>query len=630
MFTVRSSHGRALYSPLRLIGQRSLSSSTCNRFPVAAKNAIASRFMEKSVLNPDGPVAEQLAATGVWKRHGGNNRTPSPTTSTPKRRSKKALPTGDKARLNIVGDKLCDDILSYIGPSLRRHRGCDILDIYPGAGVWSSKLHEFLKPRSHVLLEPDAELYRPFLQPLLDKPGTRLVPKSGIIWRELSSILTPEYFPHQVIPENPDARNDTLLVTANLAFHPKKRFLSFDSIAALVLHQFVDAIRSGTLFQRYGRVRMLIWTRTDDKLNFIPRVIQRRRRQAIDNDLLCEWIQEVCGGEAESASWFARDEAIDNASLIATVKRMQSARLFMPPGREPEGFAEAVKAVRTRAKGVVPGKKPPTFKRPYLEAYADLQAANADDETFADDEVNVRFMNTYRWRVSSDERKAERLLEHTKALDKIVALYKKAGKNNITPQIEEAEREWVEMVRELPNILADEFRTYRDNLHAFRQKPPLLQWDKRQYEPMAVQPSEFFPNVPCSLIDIQPRAPHPLLRQTGANSNRAADMFEVILGQLMHQSTQPVGSVLDSLWPGAADYIMPRWESALDVAGGSGFLPHVRCAEPLPRLLNSRQWEELLELWMEWPFRPEFYELLGRTQDDLSEQGEDGPLALEG
>ena len=32
-------------------------------------------------------------------------------------------------------------------------------------------------------------------------------------------------------------------------------------------------------------------------------------------------------------------------------------------------------------------------------------------------------------------------------------------------------------------------------------------------------------------------------------------------------------------------------------------------------LHNAQQWEELLELWMEWPFRPELHELIGRTQD---------------
>lgn len=638
---VRSSHGRVFCSPLVLINQRSLF-STCRRVAAAktatktaAKTAAkttakttatSSRIVDRSVLEPHGPVAEQLDATGVWLTYGQRRRRtaaeePEPKTTTRRRSSKQpAPPTGDKARVHITNDELCDDILSYIGPSLERHRGCDILDIYPGAGLWSSKLHDFLQPRSHVLLEPDHELYKPFLQPLLDKPGTKLLPKSGIVWRELNSVLTPEHLPNQRTPDNLDERNDTLLVTANLAFHPKKRFLNFESVAALVLHQFVSAIRTGGLFQRYGLVRMLIWTRTDDKLSFLPRNIQRRRRQALENDLTCEWVYEVCGGEAASASWFARDEAINEASLVATLKKMRSARLKIPPGRQPEGYQEALAIAKARRRGPVPGKIIPTFKRPYQDILADLEAASVGQGDPDEGPSDPKSLKVYQWRANADQRKAERLLYYSSSLDDIIALHK-AG-NVDAEDIAAAELEWQSEVREIPRTFLDEFITYKDNLHAFRADPPLLQWDRRSYEPMTVQAEEFYPNVPCSLLDIQPRAPHPLLRQTGPRSNRAADIFDAILGSLVHQASQPLGVGLDALWPGASDYILPRWTSGQDLSRG-GFPPHLRCAEPAPRLLSAQQWEQLLELWMEWPFHPEFHELMGRTQDDIGEKDDD-------
>ncbi|KAI0194276.1 hypothetical protein EV127DRAFT_421842 [Xylaria flabelliformis] len=611
MFRVCGSHGRALYSPLLLIGRRSLFSTTC--CPSAAASA-TSRYLDNSILQAHGPVAEKLVATGIWHRHG---------LKTAKKRSSTSLPgsTVDRTRVNIVSDKLCDDVLSYIGPSLKRHHGCDILDIYPGAGAWSNKLHQFLQPRSHVLLEPDAELYRPFLQPLLDQPGTSLVPKSGIIWRDLNSVLTPEFFPHQAIPDDVNAPNNTLLVTANIAFHPKRRFLSFDSIASLILHQFVDAIRTGGLFQRYGLVRMLIWTRTDDKLGFIPRNIQRRRRQAIENDLACEWIHEVCGGEAASSNRFVREDAIDHASLVSTIKKMRKAKLKLPAGREPEGFQAAAK---TKKRGPLPGKDAPTFKRPYHDVLAGLRAADVEQGGFAEDSADLRAMNVYQWRANSDVKKADRLLYHSQHLDYIIQLLE-SGKAT-SEQIAAAELEWETDMRELPSTFLDEFVTYKDNLNAFRRTPPLLQWDRRNYEPMTVQAEEFFPNVHCSLLDIQPRALHPLMRQTGPGSNRAADMFDIILGSLSHQTTQPLGPALDSLWPGAADYILPRWTSVQDLSRG-GFAQNLRYAEPVLRLLDARQFEQLLELWMEWPFRPEFHELAGRTQDEQTEKFDDGPAS---
>ncbi|KAI3318098.1 S-adenosyl-L-methionine-dependent methyltransferase [Xylariaceae sp. AK1471] len=618
MFTVRY-HGRALYSRLFLVNRRCLS-STCHR-SAASTSPVTIKTLDNAVLQAHGPVAEQLASTGVWdsRRKSRRLKTPTPKTHPP---GKPSMPHSDKSRINIVSDKLCDDILSYIGPSLERHRGCDILDIYPGAGVWSSKLHQYLQPRSHLLMEPDAELYRPLLQPLLDQPGTTLIPKSGIIWRELNSILTPEYLPHQVVPDKKglDRRNDTLLVTANVAFHPKKRFLTFESMTSLILHQFVDAIRTSNLFHRYGQVRMLIWTRCDDKQSFLPKSLQRRKKQALENDLLCEWVHEVCGNESLLTRWFAREDAINTCSMLATVKRMQAKNLQFPSGREPEGFQEALAAVQANGRVLIPGKHPPTFKRPYQDLLAGLRIADAEQHGFDKDSENHKTLNVYKWRENTDLKKAQRLVRLSEGLDTIVAL-RKAGQKT-AEEMAAIELEWETGIRETPKSLMDEFVTYKDNLHCFRQTPPVLEWDRRHYEPMEVQAEEFFPNIHCSLMDIQPKKPHPLLRQTGPQSNRAADLFDVLVSSLMHHATHPIGPSLDGLWPGASDYILPRWTSVQDMSRG-GFPLNLRYAEPVPRLLNARQWEQLLELWMEWPFRPEFHELLGRTHDDLNDKFDD-------
>lgn len=554
-------------------------------------------------MQPLGPVAEQLAATGVWRAHSEGRGL----AGKPRRRK----PPGDKTRVNVVSEELCDDILSYIGPSLERHRGCDLIDIYPGAGLWSGKLNEFLQPRSHLLLEPDVDLYRPFLQPLLDKPGTTVAPLSGIIWRELTSVLGPEYLPHQVVPDDLDARNDTLLVTANLCFHPKKRFLNFESIASLILHQFADSIRHGSLFQRYGRVRMLVWTRTDDKLSFIPRNMQRRRRQAIENDLVCEYVHEVCGGEAASGGWYVREHGLDIASSLATATRMEAAGLKLPAGREPAMYREAQAAAKSENPPGPPGSQIPTFKRYYHGVLDDLRAANMQ-KVLDEDSDDFKTMTNYTWRESADLQKAGRLHSMLQRLDTIVDLHKKKA---APKRIAAAENEWNEGTVGLNKTLVDEFVTYKDNLNSFRRSPPLLEWDRRAYEPMTVESSEFFPNIHCSLLDIQPRVPHPLLRQSGPKTNRAADMLDMILGSLMHSGTQSMAVGLDSLWPGAADYILPRWTSGQDLSQGAIPSP-LRHAGLGPRQLNTRQWEELLELWMEWPFHPEFHELVGRTQDD--------------
>src|ERR1700677_3313119 len=103
-------------------------------------------------------------------------------------------------------------------PSLEKHIGCDIIDLNPGPGVWSSALHDFLKPRTHILMEPDHASYKPLLKPLLDAEGStyKFIPKSGVIWSSLQEALSPELLPCQKTLDHGDSRleepNHTLLL----------------------------------------------------------------------------------------------------------------------------------------------------------------------------------------------------------------------------------------------------------------------------------------------------------------------------------------------------------------------------------------------------------------------------------
>ncbi|KAI1462944.1 S-adenosyl-L-methionine-dependent methyltransferase [Daldinia caldariorum] len=581
--------------------------------PTAAaitRRTFSSKHLDETNLKAIGPTAEKLAGTGVWR---------DATKGSQKDNGKetKAKVKGDKTRVNVVSDELCDDVISYIGKTLRRHRGCDLIDIYPGAGVWSQKLHEFLDPRTHILMEPDEELYRPFLKPLLDRPNTKLIPASGLVWRELNSVLTPEHLPHQPAPDaaNLNQRNDTLLVTANIAFHPRKGFRAFTSIAHLILYQLIDSIRNSGLFQRYGLVRMLIWARCDDIHGLIPKVMQKRKKLAVETELYCEWVREVCGRDVPESVWFLRDSLIDESSNLTTWRNMQAKKYMMPANRASAGLLEARRNAKSK-KMLIPGAKPPEFKRPFLDVLDNLERTHAT-ELFDKNSTQYKNMQTYRWRANWEAKKYQTMFEMMKEFDAIHKLYK-SGKAS-PEEIEAREKAWQSHVDTHAKGLIQEFGTYKDNLHFYRQKPPVLHWDRREYEPLALEPGEFFPNIECSLLDIQPKSVHPLLRQLGPNSSRAGDIFEVLLNTLVGHGTIPISQALDALMPGAADYIIPRWTSARDLNHG-GVMCKAKTAELTPRLLNARQWEQLLELWMEWPFRPEFHELVARTHDELGDE----------
>lgn len=551
----------------------------------------------ESLLNAGTPVAEQLAATKLWHygRKSGSKGT------------KKVK--GDKHRVNIVSEKLCDDVINYIRPTLDRHVGCDVVDLYPGAGLWSRKLHDVLQPRSHILLEPDAQLYAPFLGPLTSRPNVTLLPKSGIVWNELNEVLTKEHLPHQVErdprTETPQ-RNDTLLVTANLSFFPKRRYKSFANVTQLLLYQFINSVRSGTLFQKYGLVRMLIWVGEEEKSAIVPRTIQRRKRLSIDAEMGTEYVAEVAGadgakGQDGSPDRFARDHAIDLESFRGVLARMAASGTAIPAGRETSIVREFDALSKARQAAVRAGSKPAVFDRPYR---AELERLEAD---FAAGKISAAAEPQKHRRLTDLRYKVQWELRRHKAIHDMLS------DTAATPA------EWAERIKRLDKYLRIEFLLTRDNLHVFRQQPPVLTWDRRPAEPLVVRDAEFFPNVPCALLDIQPKATHPLLREMGPGTSRAGDVFAVLLSSLMRSSIDPLGKVLESIYPGAKDGVLPNCPS---LAARADTMPP-GYAEWDARSLNERQLVEILEAWMEWPFRPGFSELVARESEDSDLTGED-------
>lgn len=588
----------------------------------AASTKRTSKKIQESILVPTYPTAQKLLRTGVWRPSPRKGRDLIDAPKAP--RVPRAKVKGDKTRVNVVSDDLCNDLISYIGSSLERHKGCDLIDLYPGAGLWSRKLHEFLQPRSHILMEPDFAFYKPFLQPLIDKPNTMLLAKSGIVWKDLNSILTPEYLPHQKVvdrfSDEANKQNDTLLVTCNIAFHPKKRFKGFSSVANLVLQQFIESIKSSTLFQRYGRVRMLIWVRRDDKGALKPRCIQKYKRSTLMNGLFCDSLHELVDFENPEMNYYARDEIINRASAVATLNKMRANNIVTPLGRETEALKQALKDSLSPAL-VVPGIGPPEIQRPFQKTLDSLLESDPDRHTNSEDWHQKQ---KYSWRrtfeakrtllIHSLQQRAEKLTER-----------RQAGETGEELQHDEQALE-TELSRLKYSTMSD-LTSCSDNLNAWRQEPPLLHWDRRTVEPLVADVDEFFPNVECTLLDIQPGAVHPLFRQVGQKSDRTGDSFELIAQALWGAPTVPVAKTLESVWPGAADYIIPRCHSFHDPALG-GVNLEVPSLQLTTRMMNARHWEDLMNHWREWPFKPEFHELVARSQDEQDE--DDGAALLEG
>ncbi|KAL2179501.1 uncharacterized protein P884DRAFT_194557 [Thermothelomyces heterothallicus CBS 202.75] len=549
-------------------------------------------------------------------------------------RGKRKGKNTDKYRVNIVSEKLCDDTLNYIKSTLTRHEGCDLIDIFPGAGVWSQKLNDLLRPRSHILMEPDEEFYKPYLQPLLDRPGARLLPESGIVWEQLNKILSPEVLPHQVerrySPKEMPERNDTLLVTMNLAMYPKRRFRTFESLAQLVLFQVISSIRPGGLFQKYGLVRMLIWAENSEKMSVLPRTVQRRKKMAIEAEIATDWVCEIVGGEQDistsgrTPAWFQRDDALDLESTMKTAERMRAGGFEMLPGREPQHLREFLEVAKLNDPAAFASKH--THERPYMAELEALEAAYLKGELSTSSKEHKRYKSLLYLR-NHTLRRSEMIVKMMEEYYAIIQAHIDAGSNEkLLAKARKRGQAWGERANSLEQAARSDLLLHRDNLHILRQESPILNWDRRYVEPLRATPAEFFPQVPCTLLDIQPKAVPGILRDMGQHSTRGGDTFDLILRGLVQRPIDPVTKSLNSIAAGAGEGIVPRCPSLLDPRKG-GIPPGL--PEQPTRTLSQSQMVEIAEAWMTWPFRPSYSELVSRTLEDMeSPDEEDGKFAM--
>lgn len=513
-----------------------------------------------------------------------------------------------------------DDIEKYLGPSLKRHAGCDLIDLFPGAGVWSQKLHDMVEPRRHILMEPDEALYAPFLESLSSKPGATVIPKSGLVWKDLREVLSslPEQNPRGRNGAPPE-RNDTLLVTANLSFYPKTK------TTALYLFQLISAIRAGTLFQRYGLVRMLIWARPEDiRTTILPAAVQLRGRPAVEAEVACEWIDEVAGpdgqDEALQASVYRskksggpRHHALELQSAYRVLQRLREKGISVPKGRETEFLREA-KRIRATPEVLAERVLVPGAALPYAAELGELERGYGVGE-FKRGSVEYKRLLTLRHRQTNDTKQAGSFVELLKGYDALARMRREGAP---AEEVHAAEKAWNDKIDGLNPHALSTFRLVRDNLHLFRQEPPALHWDRRNLEPLAVNPREFFPNVGCSLLDVQPKAPGAAI----SGDAEGARVLDLLIKVMLRNSTVGVSERLDDVWPDAAEGIMEGCPSLRDpVKGGGGEGSH---AEVCVRALNAGQWEEIVGAWLKWPFRPDVERLVRQHEDvdDLEGEGE--------
>ena len=501
-----------------------------------------------------------------------------------------------------------------------KYTGCDIIDINPGAGIWSSKLHDFLNPRTHVLMEPDDSLYDPLLQPLIEQKDStyRLVPKSGVVWAHLEKVLSKDHLPLQEELEAGDSRlehgNDTLLITANLGYSPRKPYRGFGSLPILLIYQFLSALRAHSLFHKYGHVRMLIWMADGEQSVVLPKSVALRKKAAIEAEVSCENIFEVASSTVDS-NRIRREPALDWQSSMNVLARAETMGIKTPEGRK-SVFSSAFTTV-----GKVPDAgEVVELSRDFYKELDDLESAFAagkftqyldGKKSVSNEAPQYKRLKELRYRRDAATRRGGRARDLMSEYDAIMTLQRQIFSLSdvdtaVQQDLNDRIHKWKDAVQLMASNDQEEFIHQLDNHRAFQHKPPLLLWDRRECDPLKINKDEFYPEQEMCLLDFRPKAMWPILRESFPANY---DVFEYIVSSLLMMPTQSLRKGLTALWPGAFEWLIAECPSLTDPNKGGNLDIDLMTA----RCLSQEMYREIIEAWMRWPFRPTRYELMART-----------------
>lgn len=528
-----------------------------------------------------------------------------------------------------------DDALRRLSPSLARHTGCTIIDINPGVGLWSSKIHELLRPKRHLLLESE-ELYLPFLKPLLSAPGSRYHLRG---WNGWLPWTTEPYLSEGLIPELDSAtlsegRNESLLLIANVGDLLRQRLRGPPTSHVRLFH-YLNNIKFKQNFQAHGSVRLLLWMQDSEKRAILPRTVSHRRKLSLEAEMSCN-IEEIVGGPASQISQRREDILdINSSRQVAAAMAKQNIRipferqdeaqkvadenLLSPNGDQKALNENTIKTASThRAWHTDLEQMKEDFRDGKFSEYEDqiTPAADAKLKAGKREKSKIRTPRTPEYlklrelqRVFDGQIKTNEHVNSFLRQDELIKCLE-SDTNNQTLDEVQRQRKVKELSRlmedlkksleKVPKIVREAFWYISDNRRAFNQNPPLLMWDCRTAEPLIAREDEFYNPTSLALLDFQPRISDPFPMSLTESS-----IFQVLAGALFSNGCNTI-FYLDSLAPGATEAIAAKVPALRDSSrGGRQDLWELRA-----RCFTPDMFYGITKAWESWPFKLPLTELM--------------------
>lgn len=548
--------------------------------------------------------------------------------------------------VDVVSESLCDQIIDYIGHDLDKHKGCDIIDLHPGACLWSQKIHQRLKPRRHLLLEPDERYLDPFINPLLDQKDSayRHTSLSGAApkgyFDTYDKIFNDSLLPARDPLPNHDPRlrepNSSLLVIGSLVRRYGDVRTGSNAVAFpnLILHHLAEAAQTNVMFQRYGLVRVLLWVPDEIKTSILPDSVLHRTGYSINLESAFD-IAEVVGSDRSQLSRTElnkkivhrqRQDQLDVWSARRVLERMQSNGMVLPEHRRPEMHQKALDTDDESLSYYNPVHLPQDkslqaavdHHEKRLNELAEFAAIpRAKRKNLTAPETRFEFTSASQEYIKLSDQPSCRLYLDSWGLQIALEHEYNATKTKIPEEIRAdlgtrilaADKKLSAIPEKMfGKDVIKQMHVLTDELFALCRPNPMMEWDRRPFEPMTAADEEFWPRFPMRLVDLKPRPEtlgHDLMNATEANHVRRG-----LLKAMFTHPSAPLLESIDRLGPGARDIVGPEFK---DPSLGGRMDP----TRLLTKDITREQLSALTKAYIEWPFRPLGSEALEVSEMDV-------------
>ena len=467
-----------------------------------------------------------------------------------------------------------------------------------------------MKPQRHILVEPERQLYNPFLEPLLSSsqslyrhaqslaealdPAAGLLPKSG------------DY--HEVTVSD---LNASLLIVANFTGRSgggrKDESNYTGAIGKHMLHTFYNSMfhHAQEGLHRYGHVRMLAWLPDDDKPSILPRTVASRGKQAVQWDLLAR-VGEVAGGGSyqHSALSVRRHFELDMESERLVMRQPPSIAITGAAPRQPPATRPIPASFGLDEAGLAALRESPD-RLQWTDELVHLE------ERFKKAEFAIKSKDGKRLRVLRNKRvtahnmhgRSMDVVQRQRVLDRSEVI---PSPSNVPPAVQSGESKPSEAFAQ--SLRTDRAKLKREHMlfvdkciddnRAFDHVPPVLAWDRREVQPLWAEKDEFYPPKTLALLDFQPRSTA-LLSRLDTEEKKLS--FDYVTSTLLQHPRRSVTQGLKQMVHNGLDQFLEKVPSLRDpLQGGKADLDDFRI-----RSVPVNLFVDLALAWETWPFRPE-------------------------